>query len=61
MKSEIYYSRQEEHIVAGQTELDPGSYTIKFLTSEILPAGLYTVVIKGVNEEELIRRVVVLP
>ena len=43
------------------TELDSGSHTIELLTPGVLPAGLYTVVIKGINEEELIRRVVVLP
>ena len=29
-------------------------------THSILPAGLYTIVIEGINEEELIRRVIVL-
>ena len=43
------------------TELDSGFSAVELLTPDILPAGLYTVVIKGINEEELIRRVVVLP
>jgi len=42
-------------------ELDSGSYAIELLNSNILPAGIYTVVVEGINEEELIRRVVVLP
>jgi len=29
--------------------------------TEILPAGLYTVMIEGIGEEELVRQVVVLP
>jgi len=43
------------------SELDSGSHVLELSTHDILPAGLYTVVIKGINEEELIRRVVVLP
>ncbi|NOQ23625.1 MAG: hypothetical protein GQ565_13390 [Candidatus Aegiribacteria sp.] len=43
------------------TELGSGSYTMELLTPGVLPAGLYTVVIEGINKEELIRSVVVLP
>ncbi len=43
------------------SELDSGSHVLELSTHDILPAGLYTVVIEGINEEELIRRVIVLP
>ncbi len=42
-------------------ELASGSHILELSTHDILPAGLYTIVIEGINEEELIRRVVVLP
>lgn len=38
-----------------------GSYILELVDTEILPAGLYTVIIEGINEEELVRQVVVLP
>ncbi len=41
-------------------ELASGSHILELSPHDILPAGLYTIVIKGINEEELIRRVVVL-
>ncbi|MCK4505631.1 MAG: hypothetical protein KAW14_08450 [Candidatus Aegiribacteria sp.] len=38
-----------------------GSYILELDDAEILPAGLYTVIIEGISEEELVRQVVVLP
>ncbi|MCK4671292.1 MAG: hypothetical protein KAT47_02035, partial [Candidatus Aegiribacteria sp.] len=38
-----------------------GSYILELDDAEILPAGLYTVIIEGISEEELVRQVIVLP
>ncbi len=43
------------------TNLDSGFHILEMSGQSIFPAGLYTVVIEGINEDELIRRVVVLP
>ena len=38
-----------------------GSYILELDDAEILPAGLYTVVIEGITDRELVRQVIVLP
>jgi hypothetical protein len=53
----------EGRLVADEaiSEILSGSYILEPADTGILPAGLYTVVIEGIGEEELVRQVIVLP